>query len=61
MSSANNPFIPGMNLSAAFAVAARRSVEGEKRVLLSMQVGRYLAVYTGLAAGFVIGWKSGID
>lgn len=38
LSSANNPFIPGMNLSVGLAVAAKIAVEGEKRALLSMQV-----------------------
>lgn len=38
VSMAKNPFIPGMNLSVAFAVAARRAVEGDKRGLLLMQV-----------------------
>ena len=38
VSSAKNPFIPGINLSVALTGAARRAVEGEKRALLSMQV-----------------------
>eukprot|EP00904_Undaria_pinnatifida_P012811 jgi/Undpi1/8660/HiC_scaffold_25.g11125.m1 len=37
VSSAKNPFIPGINLSVALTGAARRAVEGEKRALLSMQ------------------------
>ena len=55
MSSAKNPFIPGMNLSVALTVAARRAVEGEKRVLLSMQVGQPLAAVGGLAVEFAMG------
>eukprot|EP00904_Undaria_pinnatifida_P012808 jgi/Undpi1/8658/HiC_scaffold_25.g11123.m1 len=35
--SADNPFVPGMNLSVALTVAARRAVEGEKHGLLSLQ------------------------
>lgn len=38
MSSASNPFVPGMNLSVVLVMAARRAVEGEKRALLLMQV-----------------------
>lgn len=38
VSSADNPFIPGMNLSVALSVAARRALEGEKRALNTLQV-----------------------
>lgn len=61
VSSAKNPFIPGMNLSVAFALAARRAVEGEKRVLHAIQVGLYLPAVAGLAAGFNSGRKPEID
>ena len=54
MSSAKNPFIPGMYLSVAFTVAAKRALEGEKRVLLSMQVDQPLAAVNGSAVEFVI-------
>ncbi|CAM9403921.1 unnamed protein product [Ectocarpus sp. 12 AP-2014] len=37
ISSADNPFIPGMNLSVACTTATRRAMEGEKRRLTSMQ------------------------
>ncbi|CBN75304.1 Ankyrin Repeat Transient Receptor Potential Channel [Ectocarpus siliculosus] len=37
ISSADNPFIPGMNLSVACTMATRRAMEGEKRRLASMQ------------------------
>ncbi|CAM9290091.1 unnamed protein product [Scytosiphon promiscuus] len=37
VSSAHNPFIPGMNLSVACTVAAKRALEGEKRRLNLMQ------------------------
>lgn len=38
VSSANNPFIPGMNLSVALAASAKRALEGERRALTTMQV-----------------------
>ncbi|CAM9468357.1 unnamed protein product, partial [Hapterophycus canaliculatus] len=37
VSSADNPFIPGMNLSVACTVAAKRALKGEKRRLTLMQ------------------------
>ncbi|CAM9825189.1 unnamed protein product [Ectocarpus sp. 4 AP-2014] len=37
ISSADNPFIPGMNLSVTCTTATRRAMEGEKRCLASMQ------------------------
>lgn len=53
ISSADNPFIPGMNLSVACTMATRRAMEGEKRRLASMQVLLYVPLQDGQPPGSI--------
>lgn len=48
-----------MNLSVAFAVAARGAIWGEKRVLISLQVGRPLAVDVEFGRWVCYRWQIG--